>query len=68
MKFIVPVLICITYTNVVLKLLGVMNFSWLWVLMPVWFPVLVVVIIILLLLWAVSDINKNENYEYDPLN
>ena len=42
-------LLCVAF--VVLKLCGVITWSWLWVLSPVWISILLDIIIILVALW-----------------
>lgn len=39
----------LTVAFIVLKLLGVINWSWLWVLAPIWIPVLIVILIIIVM-------------------
>ena len=45
----------LTIAFIVLKLLGVINWSWLWVLSPIWIPALVA---ILVLVFFIGWINK----------
>ena len=50
----------LTITFIVLKLLGVISWSWLWVLAPLWIPLLIslgiviVALIIILIVWFVN--------------
>ena len=39
---------------IILKLVGVINWSWWWVLAPIWIPV-VLVLLILFLVWLTDD-------------
>lgn len=44
----------LTLIFITLKLLGVINWSWVWVLAPAWIPVAIVLVILLfLLIWAI---------------
>lgn len=36
---------------VVLKLTGVINWGWLWVLAPVWIPVVLAILVVVLAIW-----------------
>jgi len=42
---------------IVLKLIGVINWSWLWVLSPMWIPVCIVVFYILVV-WIINSAKK----------
>lgn len=41
----------LTLVFIVLKLVGVIKWSWIWVLSPIWITAILVILIILLLLW-----------------
>lgn len=46
----------LTLIFITLKLLGVITWSWVWVLAPTWIPIVIVLIILLfLLLWAIFN-------------
>ena len=36
---------------IVLKLIGVISWSWLWVLSPLWMPVLIVILVVVFVVW-----------------
>lgn len=40
----------LTIVFIVLKLIGIINWSWIWVLAPIWIPAVIVVAVILLLI------------------
>lgn len=40
---------------ITLKLLGVITWSWLWVLAPIWMPLAVGVVVLIVLIVAISD-------------
>ena len=44
----------LTLVFIVLKLVGVINWSWIWVLSPIWITTIFVILIILLILWLRS--------------
>lgn len=51
----------LTIVFIVLKLLNVINWSWIWVLSPLWIgPCLVILILFLLGIYALCAINKDE--------
>lgn len=51
----------LTIAFIVLKLLNVINWSWIWVLSPLWIgPCLVILILFLLGIYALCAINKDE--------
>lgn len=70
MKHILSVLLSFTYTNVLLKLAGIINCSWILVFMPIWLPVLIIIILIILILLAISAEDKKNKianyYDHDP--
>ncbi|MFW6007941.1 MAG: hypothetical protein ACOCP8_01640 [archaeon] len=39
----------LTIAFIVLKLLGVINWSWLWVLSPIWIPISILIIIVIII-------------------
>ena len=39
---------------IALKLVGVINWSWLWVLSPVWISLVIVVICLVIMLWNIK--------------
>ena len=41
---------CLTLIFIVLKLLGLIDWSWLWVLAPVWIPPVFLIIVLLILI------------------
>lgn len=41
----------LTIAFIVLKLCGVIEWSWLWVLSPIWIPVIAVIIIAVVIAW-----------------
>ena len=41
----------LTLVFIVLKLVGVIDWSWLWVLSPIWITTIIVILIILFLVW-----------------
>ena len=41
----------LTVAFIVLKLLGIINWSWLWVLAPLWITTILVIIGIIILIW-----------------
>lgn len=43
---------------IVLKLCGVINWSWIWVLAPLWMPVILVIFIVLILILGVKKMSK----------
>ena len=49
-------LLCIVF--IVLKLVGVISWSWWWVLSPVWIPALISIILLLLLYKVFNKSNK----------
>lgn len=53
-----PLLGILTIVFVVLKLCGVINWSWWWVLCPAWIPlaVVIVILLVLLLIWIATNI------------
>lgn len=57
---------CLTITFIVLKLIGVINWSWWWVLSPLWISFGIGIIVLAVVLWViVAAINKNEiNTDY----
>ncbi len=52
----------LTIVFVVLKLVGVINWSWLWVLCPLWIDILLTVIV-LVIIAIIDNKNKKENME-----
>ena len=44
----------LTLVFIVLKLVGVIKWSWIWVLSPIWITAILVILIILLLIWLQS--------------
>jgi membrane protein YdbS with pleckstrin-like domain len=56
----------LTLIFIVLKLIGVINWSWWWVLSPLWISFGIGIIVVAVVLWVVVvAINKNEiNTEY----
>ena len=41
----------LTLTFIILKLVGMIKWSWLWVLSPVWITAIIVILIILFFIW-----------------
>ena len=39
---------------ITLKLVGVINWSWLWVLSPIWISLILVVICLVIMLWGIK--------------
>ena len=39
---------------IALKLVGVINWSWLWVLSPIWISLVIVVICLIIILWGIK--------------
>lgn len=39
----------LTIAFIVLKLVGIINWSWVWVLAPIWIPILIVLIVLFVL-------------------
>lgn len=39
---------------IALKLVGVINWSWLWVLSPIWISLVIVVICLVIMLWSIK--------------
>lgn len=39
---------------IALKLIGVINWSWLWVLSPIWISLILVVICLVIMLWGIK--------------
>lgn len=68
--FLLSVLLSFTYTNVLLKLAGIIKCSWFLVLMPVWLPIVLIILLILVILWAISAEDKKNQiknyYDHDP--
>jgi Flp pilus assembly protein TadB len=56
----------LTLIFIVLKLIGVINWSWWWVLSPLWISFGIGIIVVAVVLWVIVDaINKNEiNTDY----
>ena len=56
-----------TLIFIVLKLIGVVNWSWWWVLSPLWISFGIGLVVLAVILWVVvAAINKNEiNTDYD---
>ena len=44
----------LTIAFIVLKLMGVIKWSWLWVLSPIWISIIVWIVVVLVLFWLVS--------------
>ena len=42
----------LTIVFIVLKLVGVIKWSWLWVLSPIWIGTILVILLIILAIWA----------------
>lgn len=45
----------LTIVFIVLKLLKVINWSWLWVLAPIWIPIIIVILIMILIVLLGGD-------------
>lgn len=45
----------LTIVFIVLKLLKVINWSWLWVLSPIWIPIIIVILIMILIVLLGGD-------------
>lgn len=53
----------LTIVFITLKLTNVINWSWWWVLSPIWISIaLVIIALVVLLIWAVIIDCKNESY------
>lgn len=48
----------LTIVFIVLKLMGVIAWSWLWVLAPLWIPFLVAVVLLLVFLLVAAVVNR----------
>ena len=48
----------LTIAFIVLKLLGVINWSWLWVLSPIWISVLIAMIVLIVGILFIGWLNK----------
>ena len=44
----------LTIVFIVLKLTGVINWSWLWILSPIWLIGIIVILVVILVIWAGS--------------
>lgn len=48
----------LTIVFIVLKLCGIINWSWIWVLSPIWISVILVILIVVIFVFVVKVINK----------
>ena len=48
----------LTIAFIVLKLLGVINWSWVWVLSPLWISFLLGLILIIVVVWIMTRVSK----------
>ena len=46
---------------IVLKLIGVISWPWIWVLSPIWIPIVLAVLYIILLFLVIKWLKKQEN-------
>ena len=44
----------LTIAFIVLKLLGVINWSWLWVLSPIWITLIIIIVIVVIFCFLIS--------------
>jgi len=49
----------LTIVFIILKLTGVITWSWLWVLSPLWIPVVLIVIIVIVYICIMNNIKRN---------